>query len=93
MAVLNKFQAGDIVQVYQKITEGEKTRTQIFEGTVLAIRGRGQNMSFTVRKLVGSVAVERIWQLGSPLISQIKVKASPKKRVRRAKLTYLRKSK
>lgn len=84
------FQPGDVVQVYQKVSEGEKTRTQMFEGTVLSIRGRGENKSFTVRKLVGNVAVERIWQVGSPLINQIKVKAKPKKRVRRAKLYNLR---
>lgn len=85
------FQPGDIIQVFQKITEGEKTRTQMFEGTVLSIRGRGENKSFTVRKLVGKVAVERIWQVYSPLIREIKVKSKPKKRVRRAKLNYLRK--
>lgn len=90
MAQQITFQPGDTIQVYQKITEGEKTRTQIFEGIVLSIRGRGENKSFTVRKLVGSVAVERIWQIGSPLIEQIKLKASPKKRIRRAKLYNLR---
>lgn len=84
------FQPGDIIQVYQKITEGEKTRTQMFEGIVLSIRGRGDNKSFTVRKLVGNVAVERIWQVGSPFIEQIKLKGSPKKRARRAKLYHLR---
>jgi large subunit ribosomal protein L19 len=85
------FAPGDVVQVFQKIAEGDKTRTQMFEGTVLSIRGRGENKTFMVRKLVGDIAVERIWPLGSPNIEQIKVKAKPKKRVRRAKLFHLRK--
>lgn len=88
-----KFEPGDTVQVYQKITEGDKTRTQMFEGIVLSMRGRGDNKSFIVRKEVSGVAVERIWQLGSPMIERVKVKAKPKKRVRRAKLYYLRKAK
>jgi large subunit ribosomal protein L19 len=87
------FQPGDTIQVFQKISEGEKTRTQMFEGIVLSIRGRGDNKSFTVRKTVGSVAVERIWQAGSPLIEQIKLKTKPKKRVRHAKLYHLRDAK
>ncbi len=84
------FQPGDTVQVFQKITEGDKTRTQMFEGVVLSIRGRGDNKTFTVRKTVGTVAVERIWPIDSPLIKQIKLKAKPKKRVKRAKLYNLR---
>jgi large subunit ribosomal protein L19 len=54
------FVPGDVVKVHQKIQEGEKTRTQIFEGVVLGIKGRGENKMFTVRKLVGDVAVERL---------------------------------
>lgn len=87
------FAPGDIVKVYQKIQEGEKTRTQLFEGTVLGIKGRGENKMFTVRKLVGDIAVERIWPVKSPNIEKIEVKAHPKQRVRRAKLYYLRKTK
>lgn len=87
------FAPGDIVRVYQKIKEGEKTRIQVFEGVVLKIKGRGENKSFTVRKLVGDVAVERIWQVNSPSIEKIQVKAHPKRRIRRAKLYYLRKNK
>ena len=52
------FRVGDVVKVHTKIKEGEKTRTQIFEGTVLQIKGRGENKSFTVRKTVGDVSVE-----------------------------------
>jgi large subunit ribosomal protein L19 len=84
------FTPGDTIQVYQKITEGEKTRIQMFEGVVLAIRGRGDNQSFMVRKMVGDIAVERIWQSKSPLIEKVTVKAKSKKKIRRAKLYYLR---
>ncbi|OGH23735.1 MAG: 50S ribosomal protein L19 [Candidatus Levybacteria bacterium RIFCSPLOWO2_01_FULL_38_13] len=86
------FAPGDIVKVYQKIKEDSKIRTQIFEGTVLKIRGRGEDKTFTVRKIVADVAVERIWPLDSPSLEKVAVKSHPKKRVRRAKLTYLRKS-
>lgn len=86
------FTPGDIVRVHQKIKEGDKTRTQVFEGTVLAIRGRGENKMFTVRKLVGDVAVERIWPVKSPNIEKADVKAHSKKKIRRAKLYYLRKT-
>lgn len=95
------FSPGDTVRVYQKVIEGDpsahsassgqvKTRLQAFEGVVLSIRGRGENKTFTVRKVVGNVAVERIWPVASPMIEKIEVKAHPKKRVRRAKLYYLR---
>lgn len=84
------FSPGDKIRIHQKITEGDKTRLQAFEGVVLSIRGRGENKTFTVRKMVGNVAVERIWPVGSPMIEKIEVKAHPKKRVRRAKLYYLR---
>src|SRR5579885_3585987 len=86
------FVPGDIIRVHQKIQEGDKTRIQIFEGTVLSVRGRGENKSFTVRKLVGDVAVERIWPIQSPLIEKIDVKAHAKKRVKKAKLYHLQAS-
>ncbi len=89
------FAVGDIVQVYQKIQEGEKSRTQIFEGVVLHIRGRGENKSFAVQKQVGDVYVERIWQLSSPALELVKVKGKvlKGKKVRKAHLSYLRKTK
>lgn len=87
------FIPGDVVKVYQKIKEGEKTRTQIFEGIVLGISGRGDNKMFTVRKLVGDVAVERIFPVSSPNIEKTEVKAHSKKRIRSAKLYYLRNKK
>lgn len=83
------FSVGDTVGVSQKIIEGGKTRTQPFEGIVIAIRGRGENRTFTVRKIAaGGIGAERIWPLNSPWITKIKVKKKGK--VRRAKLYYLR---
>lgn len=69
------FAIGDTVQVYQKIREGEKTRTQIFEGIVVKMHGRGEGKTFMVRKYVGQIAVERIWPINAPLIEQVKVKS------------------
>jgi len=85
------FAVGDVVRVRQKIKEDTKTRIQVFEGTVLGIRGRGENKSFTVRKLVGDIAVERIWPVNSPGIDKVEIKSHSKKKIRRAKLSYLRK--
>jgi large subunit ribosomal protein L19 len=81
---------GDIVRVHLKIQEGEKERIQIFEGMVLAIRGRGiENQMFTVRKVAsGNIAVERIFPVNSPWIVKIEVKKTGD--VRRAKLYYVR---
>ena len=86
------FVPGDIVAVHQKVQEDSKTRTQVFEGIVLGIKGRGENKTFTVRKVVSDIAVERIWPVESPSIQKVDVKAHSKKKIRRAKLTYLRRS-
>lgn len=86
------FNPGDVIRVSQKIQEGDKTRTQVFEGVVLQIKGRGENKMFTVRKTVGDVAVERIWSVKSPNIEKITLKEKPKKNPRKAKLFHLRKS-
>lgn len=86
------FVPGDTVRVYQKIKEDDKVRTQMFEGVVLSIKGRGTNKTFMVRKVVGDTAVERIWPIGSPNIEKVLVKAKPKYPVRRAKLFHLRKN-
>ena len=84
------FSVGDKVKVFQKIQEGDKVRTQSFEGIVLSIKGEGENKMFIVRKTgVGNIGVERIWPLNSPWIEKIKV--IRKGKVRRAKLNYLRK--
>lgn len=92
IAAIN-FVPGDTIRVFQKIKEDAKTRTQVFEGIVLGIRGRGDNKSFTVRKMVGDVAVERIWPINTPSIEKIEVKMHSKKKIRRAKLYYLRNTK
>lgn len=84
------FNPGDVVRVHQKIKEGDKTRVQVFEGVVLQVKGRGENKSFTVRKVVGDIAVERIWPVFSPNIEKVDVKGHIKEKVRRAKLFYLR---
>lgn len=84
------FQPGDTIRVHQKIKEGEKSRIQIFEGIVLAIKGRGENKSFTVQKLVGDIGVERIWPVLSPNIEKVEIKEKAKKRVKRSKLYNLR---
>lgn len=84
------FNPGDIVRVHQKISEGDKARIQVFEGVVLQVKGRGENKTFTVRKLVGNIAVERIWPVFSPNIEKVEVKGHIKDKVRRARLYYLR---
>jgi len=86
----NEFRVGDKIVVNYKITEGDKTRIQPFEGTVIAKRGSGVSKTFTVRRIsVGNVGVERIFPLFSPNVQSIEIKARGK--VRRAKLYYLRK--
>lgn len=85
-----EFHIGDIIKVTQTFKEGEKERSSVFEGTVISIKGRGENKMFVVRKTaVDGVGVERIFPLYSPTISKISVKKKGK--VRRAKLYYLRK--
>ena len=80
---------GDLVRVHTRILEGDKERTQIFEGLVLSIRGRGDDQTFTVRKIAaGNIGVERIFPLISPWIAKIEIKKPGK--VRRAKLYYVR---
>lgn len=84
-----KFHIGDTLKVHQTIVEDKKTRTQIFEGLLIAIHGRQENQSFTVRKIAtGSIGVERIFPVNSPFIEKIEVKAQGK--VHRSKLYYLR---
>ena len=79
---------GETVRVHVKVVEGEKERTQVFEGIVIAMSGRGSRAVFTVRKISYGVGVERIFPLHSPRIEKVEVVARGK--VRRAKLYYLR---
>jgi large subunit ribosomal protein L19 len=90
--MLNKinFVPGDIIRVHERIKEGDKSRIQVFEGTVLAFKGRGENQSFTVMKIVGDVGVEKIFPVKSPNVEKIELKAHSKKKIRRAKLYYMR---
>lgn len=79
---------GETVRVHVKVVEGEKERTQIFEGIVIALSGSGSRAMFTVRKVSYGVGVERIFPLHSPRIDRVEVVS--RGRVRRAKLYYLR---
>lgn len=86
------FSSGDLVRVDVKVKEGNKERIQSFEGTVIAMSGKAETRTFTVRKIgAGGVGVERIWPIESPAIEKITVKK--KNEVRRAKLYYMRKLK
>ena len=86
---LPNFRSGDTISIGVKVIEGEKSRIQQFEGTVIAISsGKGTSKTFTVRKLSNGVGVERIFPFHSPNIDSIKVLKRGK--VRRAKLYYLR---
>jgi large subunit ribosomal protein L19 len=83
-----QFDIGDIVDVHQRIVEGDKERIQVFSGTVILMKGDSINTTFTVRRIVNNEGVERIFPLHSPKIEKLEVKR--KSRVRRAKLYYLR---
>ncbi len=86
------FKVGDTVAVHQKIKEGDKTRVQVFEGIVIAIKNSGAGRMFTVRKISdAAVGVERVWPINSPSIEKIEIKKSAK--VKRAKLYYIRERK
>ena len=83
-----EFKVGDTIKVYSKIIEGDKERLQAYEGIVIKRQGASNRKTFTVRKLVQGVGVERTFVLHSPRIDKIQVVRSGK--VRRAKLYYLR---
>jgi large subunit ribosomal protein L19 len=83
-----KFTIGDQVDVHQRILEGEKERTQVFTGVVIARKGSGLRETFVVRRIVQSEGVERTFPVHSPKIAKVEVKRTGA--VRRAKLYYLR---
>jgi large subunit ribosomal protein L19 len=83
-----KFEIGDQVDVHVRILEGQKERTQVYSGTVIARRGEGTREMFTVRRIVQGEGVERVFPIHSPKIAKVEVKRTG--RVRRAKLYYLR---
>jgi len=84
-----KFNVGDTVRVHTKVVEGDKERIQIFSGIVIGVRGRGLNQTFTVRRISYGEGVERIFPTHSPRVDKVEIEREG--RVRRAKLTYLRK--
>lgn len=82
------FNSGDTLKVHVKIKEGDKERTQVFQGVVIGRRGSGTNQTFTVRKMSNGIGVERVFPSHSPNIEKVELIRSGK--VRRAKLYYLR---
>ncbi len=85
---LPKINPGDTINVHYRVREGDKERIQQYVGTVINERGSGANKTITVRKMSGSVGVERIFPLYSPFIAKIEIRKEG--RVRRSKLFYLR---
>ncbi len=83
-----KFSAGDTITVYYEIKEGEKTRTQFFKGVVIQRRGTGATETFTIRKMSGTVGVERIFPINLPALQKIEV--NKKGKVRRSRIYYFR---
>ncbi|MBW1656594.1 50S ribosomal protein L19 [Flavobacterium quisquiliarum] len=83
-----EFGAGDTITVFYEIKEGEKTRTQFFKGVVIQRRGSGVTETFTIRKMSGSVGVERIFPVNLPALQKIEV--NKKGAVRRARIFYFR---
>ena len=83
-----EFHVGDTVRVFVRITEGDATRVQAFEGTVISFTGHGGGRNFTVRKISFGVGVERAFPVNSPAVDKIEVVRSGQSR--RAKLYYLR---
>lgn len=82
------FSSGDTITVYYEIKEGEKTRTQFFRGVVIQRRGSGSTETFTIRKMSGTVGVERIFPINLPALQKIEINKRGK--VRRARIFYFR---
>ena len=82
------FSSGDTITVYYEIREGDKVRTQSFKGVVIQIRGRGEAKTFTIRKMSGTVGVERIFPLNMPALNKIEV--NKKGKVRQSRIYYFR---
>ena len=82
------FHSGDTVRVHVRVIEGDKERTQIFEGIVIQRKGGGIQETFTVRKITQGIAIERIFPVNSPRLA--KIERLSEGRVRRARLFYLR---
>ena len=85
---ITPFSVGDTFKVYAKVKEGNRERTQVFEGTVIKRQNGSNRETFTVRKSSNGIGVEKTWPLHSPIVEKIEVTRHGK--VRRAKLFYLR---
>ena len=85
---LPQFAAGDTITVYYEIREGEKVRTQFFRGVVIQKRGSGSSETFTIRKMSGTVGVERIFPINMPALQKVEV--NKKGKVRRSRIYYFR---
>lgn len=83
-----EFVAGDTITVYYEIREGDKARTQFFKGVVIQIKGQGLSKTFTIRKMSGTVGVERIFPINLPTLQKIEVNKRGK--VRKARIYYFR---
>ena len=82
------FKSGDTITVYYEIREGEKVRTQFFKGVVIQIKGTGLTKTFTIRKMSGTICIERIFPFNLPAIQKIEI--NKKGRVRRSRIYYFR---
>lgn len=83
-----EFSSGDTITVYYEIKEGEKSRIQFFKGVVLQVKGSGLTKTFTIRKMSGTVGVERIFPINMPSIQKIEINKRGK--VRRSRIYYFR---
>ena len=82
------FKSGDTITVYYETREGEKVRTQFFKGVVIQIKGTGLTKTFTIRKMSGTIGIERIFPFNLPAIQKIEI--NKKGRVRRSRIYYFR---
>lgn len=83
-----EFSSGDTITVYYEIREGDKSRTQFFKGVVIQVKGTGLSKTFTIRKMSGTVGVERIFPINLPALQKIEVNSRGK--VRRSRIYYFK---
>ena len=83
-----EFSSGDTITVYYQIREGDKVRTQFFKGVVIQIKGQGLYKTFTIRKMSGTVGVERIFPINLPTLEKIEI--NKKGKVRRSRIYYFK---
>ena len=83
-----EFSSGDTITVYYQILEGDKVRTQFFKGVVIQIKGQGLSKTFTIRKMSGTVGVERIFPINLPALEKIEI--NKKGKVRRSRIYYFK---